>query len=407
MAPPSLAFFAMPQLGHFQCLRPLIREISRRGARAYVFTDRRFRDAVERAGGEFVDIFGAYPIESADRDSLPTPCRFVAFAAVFAGPVTEELARRGVDLVVYDTHAVIGRVAARRLAVPYVNVCAGHNLDPARSLRELRTDPLVSVSDACRRAVEVLRDREGLEDASPFAYVSGISPFLNVYNEPTQFLAEDERTPFEPIAFSSSLVPPDGAEQRPGRAPTLFPGGRSALRVYVSFGTIIWKYWRERALEALHTIADGLARTPRASGLLSLGGVLPATAARQLRRPNVAAAAQVDQWRALAEADAFITHHGINSTHEAIFNLTPMISYPFFADQPGLARRCQEFGLAQPLSDGVRGQISEESVALAVAELEDRRESLGARLSEAREWEREAIARQGEVAERVLDLIPG
>ena len=56
----------------------------------------------------------------------------------------------------------------------------------------------------------------------------------------------------------------------------------------------------------------------------------------------------MDQWAVLGETDLFVTHHGLNSTHEAIFNRVPMLSYPFFWDQPGLAAKCQAFGIARP-----------------------------------------------------------
>ena len=47
----------------------------------------------------------------------------------------------------------------------------------------------------------------------------------------------------------------------------------------------------------------------------------------------------------------FVTHHGLNSTHEAIYHRTPMLSYPFFGDQPYLANRCRDLGLSVPLVD--------------------------------------------------------
>jgi hypothetical protein len=53
----------------------------------------------------------------------------------------------------------------------------------------------------------------------------------------------------------------------------------------------------------------------------------------------------------LGEASLFLTHHGLNSTHEAIFQRVPMLSYPFFGDQPGARARTQELGLAVPLVD--------------------------------------------------------
>ena len=102
---------------------------------------------------------------------------------------------------------MIGHVVGRLLGIPYVNVCAGHNMDPARFVPVLREDPRARDLAELPACVEVLRERHGVDDASPFSYVSGLSPFLNVYCEPPQYLTETERQVFEPVAFFGSLPP--------------------------------------------------------------------------------------------------------------------------------------------------------------------------------------------------------
>ncbi len=406
MSEPSVAFFAMPEAGHFQRLRPLISDLTRGGVRAYVFTDRRFAEAVESAGGRFVDLFAAYPIDAADGQSLPVPCRYVSFAGAYAEKVAAELAELEPALVIYDTFAAIGHVVARLIQVPYINICAGHNMDPSRFLAGLETDSRVSISPSCRRWVEVLRNRHGMEDASPFSYVSGLSPYLNVYCEPPAYLTEAERRIFEPVAFYGSLPSLEDIDAARPNGPPAFEGGERELKVYVSFGTVVWRYWASEALEALSTISKALARKPDARGLISLAGVdTQPEVTRALSDPSVSVAGYVDQWRVLQEADVFITHQGLNATHEAVFNLVPMVSYPFFWDQPALAERCREFGLAVPLVASPRGPVSEEAVVAALAELAARRDSMHARLVEARGWERDVIRGRGAVVDRITDLI--
>ncbi len=65
----------------------------------------------------------------------------------------------------------------------------------------------------------------------------------------------------------------------------------------------------------------------------------------------------------------FVTHHGLKSTHEAIWQRVPMISYPFFGDQPALAALCQRLGLAVPLVPDVMGAVRSADVRHAVAAL--------------------------------------
>jgi UDP:flavonoid glycosyltransferase YjiC (YdhE family) len=406
---PSAAVFALPESGHFRLLRPLISDLVQRGIDAHVFTDRRREREVELAGGKFVDLFAAHPLEDVDDESTPVPCRQVSFAGRYAEQIAADVEQLGASLVVYDTFAVIGRVVGRLLGVPYVNVSPGHNLDPSRILPRLESDPRVSISPACRRAVEVLRNRYGIEDASPFSYVSGLSPFLNLCCEPPAYLTEREQRVFQPLAFYGSLPAIEEMETLGrNRGASQFGCESSKLRVFVSFGTVVWRYWAAEALAALKVISESLAKMPNAHALISLGGAeIGAESVRALTKPNVRVESYVDQLKVLEEADVFVTHHGPGSTHEAIFNGVPMISYPFnIWDQPALAEKCRRLGLAIPLTDSLRGPVREEDVRAAFAELSRTRESMQSDLAQARDWELQVIADRDDVLRRITDLIP-
>ena len=120
--------------------------------------------------------------------------------------------------------------------------------------------------------------------------------------------------------------------------------------MYVSFGTIVWRYFTPQALAALDALADLLAERPNVHALISLGrAAVCADQAAALERPNVSVTDWANQWEILREANVFVTHHGLASTHEAVFHRVPMLSMPFFGDQPGLAARCAELGVARPI----------------------------------------------------------
>ncbi|MFI5402362.1 MAG: glycosyltransferase [Planctomycetota bacterium] len=390
----SVAFFCMPEPGHFQRMLPLVAGIAARGIKAHVFTHRDFRERAERAGGLFIDLFAKYP--PTDVASLPVPCRHVTFAGHYADDLRRDLEGLGVSLVVHDTFAVVGAVVARLLGIPRVNVCAGHNVQPARFLDALATDPRVKVAPECHRAVETLRTRHGIADASPFSYVTALSPHLNVCCEPPQFLDEEDRHAFEPLAFFGSL---QGGPEAPA-APD--PFGDARLKVYVSFGTVVWRYYAAEAMRALKAVADAFAARPDARVLISLGGADVDGA--PLARPNVAVARYVDQRSVLRSADAYVTHHGLNSTHEAIFREVPMISCPFFWDQPGLAAKCERFGVAVPLAAAPRAPVTQEDVGTAIGRLLDTGEPMRRSLSEAREWEIAVMANRSSVLQRIAEL---
>lgn len=403
----TVVFFSMLEHGHFQRLRPLISGISRAGITAHVFTHVQYKPYVERAGGVFFDLFSRYPLERADDESIPVSSRYIAFAAKYAEEIRRDVAKTGASLVINDTFAVIGRVVATLLDIPRVNVCSGHNLPPARILAVLANDPRVRTSRACFEAVKVLRESYGVADASPFSYVSSISPTLNVYCEPPEFLEQDERAPFEPLAFYGSG--PSGDERRedgPRDRPWFGSGGGRDLKLYVSFGTVIWRYYAADAIRALNTIAASFADAKGLDAIISLGGAaVDGSTVAGWVRPNVSVESYVNQWEVLRETQAFITHHGMNSTHEAIFHRVPMISYPFFWDQPGMAATCRKFGLAVPLADTPRGGFGEDRVRSALAQLAEGRDSMRAALSSAREWELAVMSARPAVHRQIIDLL--
>jgi UDP:flavonoid glycosyltransferase YjiC (YdhE family) len=124
----------------------------------------------------------------------------------------------------------------------------------------------------------------------------------------------------------------------------------------------------------------------------------------RLARPNVKIVEYADQWAALSAADVFLTHHGMNSTHEAIIHRVPMLSYPFFWDQPGLAERCQEFGIAVPVTGALRGAVSAEDMKNALRQILENRQATHANLERVCGWERDVIAGRAAVLQMIEDL---
>ncbi len=405
--PRTVVVFCMPEEGHFQRLCPLISGLADSGIETHVFTHSKFRPQVKRAGGVFFDLFSKYPLEKADDESIPVPCRFVTFAGRYAEEVKRDVETVKPSLVIHDTFAVIGPVIAKLLGVPRINVCAGHNMAPDRFLALLRGDPRVKISPRCLDAVNVLRDLHGLADASPFSYVSSISPHLNIYCEPPEFLDEGEREVFEPVAFYGSLPRRRvSTHKKRGVRSGFGPGGNRRLKVYVSFGTVVWRYYAADALRALNVLATAFAEIDNVRAVISLGGaMIDSKTLAALVHPNVFVENYVDQWSILQEADAFFTHHGMNSTHEAIFHGVPMISYPFFSDQPDMAEKVRRFGLAIPLAGSLRGEFGKDEVRAALARLASEGKSIKAALSRAREWEEAVIAQRPAVHRRMIDLI--
>ena len=386
----SVAFLAPEGVGHVRRVLALVEASARRGVAAHVFTHRRFAADAEAAGGVFHDLYAEADPDELDPETMPRPCRNVTFAGLYADAVARRIREAGAEVIVHDTFTLVGRAAAHVLGLPAVNVCAGHAVDPADPGRFASLppgDPRRHASAACLRAVEALRERYGFPDPSPFSFHSALSPHLNVYCEPSLFLDEEERRRLEPVAFFGSLLP-----DRPVREPR-----GAAARVYVSFGTVAWRYWAPEMLDALHAVLAALGDVP---ALVGLGGADVTVRAP----PNVRVERWVDQWAALQGAELFVTHHGMNSTHEAVWHRVPMLGYPLIADQPGLAATCARLGVSIPLALEPRAPIARQDVEGALTAAASRRAEMRAALERAREAEVRVIAERDAVVDRILAL---
>jgi UDP:flavonoid glycosyltransferase YjiC (YdhE family) len=400
---PTIAIFCMAETGHFKQIRPLITDLARAGFAVHVLTHGMFGLEVERTGARLVDIFADHPLDRADDASMPFPSRYVTFAGTYAEEIIAQVKAIDPSLILCETFSVVGRVAARQLDIPFVNLMTGHNVDPARFLPLLQTDPRVAISDRCHRAVEILRERYALPDASPFCYFTGFSSHLNICCEPPEFLTPDERKVFEPIAFFGCIPSDSQPLASPGKQAAYFGDGPQEMRIYACFGTIVPRYYADAALGVLQALSGCVGKMANARALISLGGVSLNGALTKLAEPNVKVVEYADQWAALGAADVFLTHHGMNSTHEAIIHRVPMLSYPFFWDQPGLAERCRSLGIAIPVSAMPRGPVNADDMQDALRQIRENRQAISANLERAWQWERDVIANRG----AVLKLIEG
>lgn len=400
-----IACFAMPERGHVARLLPLTAGLVARGHPVHVFTGAAYAQQVRRTGARFHDVFAHVPLDPSD-DSFPIPCRYVTYAADAALALTRIAAAEGVRLVLHDSFAVVGRVVAERLGVPRVHVQAGHALDPRAIRAWVAAHPRLHVSAACERAVQVLRVQHGLASASPLAYIGEPGADLNVCCEPEEFLTPHERRAMHPVVFFGSL--PAAARSEPVRASSWLEEPQGVPRtMYASFGTVAWRWYPDLALAALQAVAR-VAAARGLSLLCSLAGVaLPAAERAALALPGVTIVEMTDQWRALREADVFVTHCGLNSTHEAVFQSTPVLAYPFFWDQPALADFCARHALGLRMVPELLRPLRADDVHDALDRLHAARTAIATGLDVARQWELRCLAERGTALQRIAGLLEG
>ncbi|GAB1531850.1 MULTISPECIES: macrolide family glycosyltransferase [Brevibacillus] len=116
--------------------------------------------------------------------------------------------------------------------------------------------------------------------------------------------------------------------------------------VYISMGSILTKDVElyKLCFAAFQDIpAQFVLSCGRETELESLGEHIP---------PNFIIEPYVPQLEVLQQADAFITHAGMNSTSEALYFYVPLVMIPLSSDQPIVAKRVEELGAGIMLDRG-------------------------------------------------------
>nr|WP_278430036.1 macrolide family glycosyltransferase [Brevibacillus laterosporus] len=130
--------------------------------------------------------------------------------------------------------------------------------------------------------------------------------------------------------------------------------------VYISMGSILNKdvEFYKLCFEALQDIpAQIVLSCGQDTDMDSLGDSIP---------HNFIIEPYVPQLEVLQQADAFITHAGMNSASEALYYNVPLVMIPLSSDQPLVAKQVEEFGAGITLD---KSQLTPEALKSALLQV--------------------------------------
>jgi zeaxanthin glucosyltransferase len=223
------------------------------------------------------------------------------------------------DALAIDCMAYAGVIAAHRVGVPYLGVCAGLKILKAGSFQPAYMNdlsPLLPLRQA-------LFERYGL--APEFRLLECLSPFGNVVFTTREFVGDLALPP------STHLVGPSTPHGPRGDEPA-FPWEklrRDRPVVYAAFGSV---HTKESLADIITPLREAAARLGAqlvvSSEALAARGPVPAGEDDCLVVPYA------PQRQLLERVDAFLTHGGANSVMEALDAGTPLLIVPLSNDQP-------------------------------------------------------------------------
>ncbi len=346
----KIAWFCIPAHGHTNPTLGLVRALTDAGHFVYYFSFEMFREKIENAGAVFIPC-DAYDFEMEDKENADRVSKDPAFAIellvsstlALDAMVTEKIAELGPDVIVADSVAYWGKLAAMKHGIPYISSTTtfAFNRYSAGYMKRGIGETMKMLFSMPRVNKQIRRLRE---NGYP---VKGILDIIQNDND-TNTVVYTSRY-FQPCAETfSEKYHFIGPSIRPIKDPFK---KRAEKTVYISMGTI------NQNREFYRNCINALGKTDY-QVILSMG---TNTDHFDAVPDNIEIYESVDQMAVLKIADAFITHCGMNSASEGLYFGVPLVLFPQTSEQDAVARRVEELGAGLRLAS-----IGEDDVLKAV-----------------------------------------
>ena len=332
----TIAYVGLPAHGHTNPSLPVMKELLRRGHQVRHYNGGAFRAKVAPTGVEFRALPEPLPTEREIAEALHNFINASVMLSGISRPLArflvDEFDREPPDLVIYDSAAMWGFVAARTHAIP--NVCFITTFVLDGSMRAIGLGTMLRfLWTALPHIPKLMNWRRSMAREFGKANAGGLTEYagLNIvftsseFHPPNSFV--DER-----FCFAGPSIDP---ATRDGDFP--FDRLQDGPKVYISLGTI------NNLDTAFYRAAfDAFADHP-AQFILSIGKHTdPSTLGPA--PDNFLVRNYVPQLEILSRVDAFITHGGMNSVHEGLYYGVPEIVVPHQVEQLLNGKRVAQVG---------------------------------------------------------------
>lgn len=346
----KIVFFCIPAHGHTNPTLGVVQELTSRGHEIRYYSYEPFREKIEDAGAEFIPC-DAYDAElnldtktasKIGKDLALSTRILVDTTLALDHMICEDMKHFCPDCIVADSMAIWGKAAALKLHIPFVSSTTtfAFNKHSARIMKQGIGElfRMIISMPKINKDIKRLRDN-GYPIQSVLDLMQNDSQTDTIVYTSPQFQPCAETFPNH-YAFVGPSVRPITAQ---------FTKTRDKL-IYISLGTV-----NNNMLKFYQNCIAALKDTDY-QVILSVGDQVNTNSLGHLP-DNITVRQHVDQIAILAQADAFLSHCGMNSVNESLYYRVPLIMYPQTTEQGGVANRVSQLGAGLYLKQNYPTQI--------------------------------------------------
>ena len=352
------AYIPVGSGGHILSSLPMITELVKKGVEVDYYAPESQRAQVEITGAKmrvFPEVQERYsgPYMGKEEFLAVIPLVFLGMAKEAIDAIMAGLQENRPDVIIADEMALAGRLAAWKLGIPLVMMFTSYA--PGQEFSIFRTWPDFPDSPARRAALEMAEEFQkeyGGPLLTPNEIFEGTADF-NISTLTREFQPGGESFG-ERFFFAGAQIAP-----RAGDCSWQPPKNGKPL-LYTSLGSL-FNNWPE-----FYRMLFPVVKDLDVNVLCSLGksikpedlGEIPA---------NVTTMAFTPQLEVLQHTSYFLTHAGVGSVMEALYNGVPMMCIPQMDEQIFTAHRMEELGITSGVL--LKEEVTEESLRKVLTEL--------------------------------------
>ncbi|RAN78275.1 macrolide family glycosyltransferase [Bacillus sp. SRB_331] len=352
--------------GHINPTIKVVEELISRGEDVVYFSIEAFRERIEKTGATVRTIDDQKFIKaflSGGRNYLPERINGLLHTAdVIIPSVLAQIEGEHFDYIIHDSMFGCGHLIAQILKLPAINSCTSFAQDE-KSIKQMLDHLSKSIPMEVNNRIHTdfqnltigIKEKYGVEIKSPYEVFCNPAPLTIVYT--TREFQPFGKTFDESYKF---VGPSISTQLRKENFDFTAIEGKSPI--YISLGTVFnesitfYKLCFKTFENTDYTIVMSIGEKTKISDL----GEIP---------KNFIVKNYVPQIEVLTYTKLFITHGGMNSTHEGLYNGVPLIVIPQSADQPVIAKQVENLGAGVTLQmQGLTESRLRESVDFVLGE---------------------------------------